>query len=121
MGGPNQHFIPAHVLRGFAIKNDRKRAWVFTASSEPKAERIKKLGSADYFYGAPSETSGETLDDTITDYEDGLAKRFVALLEVPLGTIAHPLIPSEFVPHLTVRRTHARYSLAPLFNPLLSL
>ncbi len=119
MGGPNQHFIPAHVLRGFAIKNDRKRAWVFTASSEPKAERIKKLGSADYFYGAPSETSGETLDDTITDYEDGLAKRIAALREVPLGTIADPLIPAEIVAHLTVRSKHVRGSMAAGFKLML--
>jgi hypothetical protein len=111
MPGDNQHFIPKHLLKGFAIRHRPKFTWEYRAGSGPEQKRLKKLAAAHQYYSEPRADGGKTLDDDITDYENGLAQRISALRSDPPGALADSAVAAEIVTHLTIRNDNVRGSL----------
>jgi len=108
MSGDNQHFIPLHVLRGFAIAGDSKFGWEYRADVPPEHKRLKKLASDYQFY---SEPGPESLDKKITDHEnDDLAPNIATLRKNPPGPVDGQLA-AEIISHLSMRSESTRESL----------
>ncbi len=111
MPGDNQHFIPRHILRGFAIQGRPKFAWEYRAGLEAEQKRLKKLAAARHFYSEPRADGGKTLDDDMTGYEDGLARRIHALRKSPPGPLLDAALAAEIITHLSIRNHNVRASL----------
>ena len=112
MPGDNQHFIPKHVLQGFAISGRPKFAWEYRPGVAPEAKRLKKIAASYHFYSEPIAGGGSTLDDSITDYENEKAKRISALRACPQGALDEANFAAEIVTHLAMRNDNVRGSLA---------
>ena len=112
MPGANQHFIPRHILQGFAIQGRPKFAWEYRAGVAAEQKRLKKLAAGRHFYSEPRADGGNTLDDDMTGYEDGLARRIHALRKSPPGPLLDAALAAEIITHLSTRNYNVRASLA---------
>ncbi|MDE2163787.1 MAG: DUF4238 domain-containing protein, partial [Alphaproteobacteria bacterium] len=110
MSGDYQHFIPQHVLKGFAIKgpDGGKCVWVFRKAAEPQLEPIKAFGGDEHFYSLQPENGAQSLDDNITKYENRLSGFIRKLRKLAPGPVTNPEIPAEIIAHLTFRTDAVR-------------
>lgn len=112
MSGENQHFIPKHFLKGFAIPSRSKFAWEYRAATKPEQKRLKKLAAASRFYSELRADGGRTLDDDITEYENSLAPRIYALRNGSPGPLLDAALAAEIIAHLSIRNCSMRASVA---------
>ena len=108
MSGANQHYIPRFLQRAFGIRPRRQWIWLFGADVEPERCRIKKTGSADYFYSEPSADGRPTLDDAITAVEQGMSIRLQTIRSGSPGNPIDAEAAAALVAHLATRTAHLR-------------
>lgn len=109
MEGPNQHYIPKFLQKGFAIPKTRaKKIWVWAETGGPDEGIIKRTASEDWFYSGPSGDGGKTLDGQITDLETPLALEFHRLRDLDAGSTADPAVSAKVVLHFSSRTAHLR-------------
>ena len=108
MGGANQHYIPRFLQSGFGILPRRKWIWRFGPDVEPERRRIKKTGSADYFYSEPSADGRPTLDDAITAVEQRMSTRLHTIRSGSPGEPTDAESAAALVAHLATRTAHIR-------------
>ena len=84
--GPNRHFIPAFLQRGFAIPSkvskSKKEIWYFGTNQRREKRLIKETGSENFFYS-------DATDDIITNLESDLASRLTEICDNPLGGLVN--------------------------------
>ena len=109
MGGKNQHYIPSFVQRAFGIRAKRRQwIWRFGPEGEPECRRIKKTGSADYFYSEPSADGRPTLDEAITAVEDRISSTLNNIRSGSPGERVDAEGAAAVVAHLATRTAHVR-------------
>lgn len=113
MSGPNQHYIPQCVLRGFGIRDNspkvKKEVWKFERGCAPYKKSIKNTAAEDWFYSEPSVDGSKTLDDRITDYESNhFGRLLVSLRDKDIGAAVDPTQAAEIISHLTCRNAYIR-------------
>ena len=108
--GPNQHYIPKFLLRGFGIRKRRVEIWHFGVDEPPERRRIKRTGSDDCFYSRPSVDGEPTLDDAISALEPGLAETHRDMRSKLPEEAVDPDEAAAIVSHLLVRTAHFRSS-----------
>lgn len=113
MAGDNQHHIPRFLQRGFAVAGSRGfKIWAFDTERAPKKPRsIRSTGTEEHFYSEPSADGSPTLDDLITDQENPLSDKLIALRSQPIGTVVDCNLAAELVSHLAPRTAHLRQTL----------
>ena len=109
-GGPNQHYIPKFLLRGFGIRKRRVEIWHFGVDEPPERRRIKRTGSDDCFYSRPSVDGQPTLDDAISALEPRLAETHWDMRSKSPEEVIDPDEAAAIVAHMLVRRAHFRSS-----------
>ncbi len=110
--GPNQHYLPKFLQKPFGIRPKRKEIWVFSRDTPPERRKIKRVGSSDYFYSYPARAGERTLDDKITELEDGISKKLLSIRAKPVGATIHARRAAEIIDHLVPRTAHVRLNLA---------
>lgn len=76
-----------------------------------KPSSIRSTGAEEHFYSEPSADRSPTLDDLITDQENPLSDKLIALRSRPSGTTVDPRLAAELVNHLAPRTAHLRQTL----------
>ena len=109
-GGPNQHYIPKFLLRGFGIRKRRVEIWHFGVDEPPERRRIKRTGSDDCFYSRPSVDGQPTLDDAISALEPRLAETHRDMRSKSPEEVIDPDEAAAIVAHMLVRTAHFRSS-----------
>lgn len=113
MSGRKQHHIPQSVLRAFETPSRGKKiqVWVFSKQNQFKAP-TDDVAAERHFYSELSTDGTKTLDDLITDYENGFTGQIISLRNVPVGASADAATAAEVIAHLTIRNAHLRNSLS---------
>ena len=113
VSGRKQHHIPQSVLKGFETTSTgrKKQVWVFSKEKKFKAA-TDDVAAERHFYSELSKDGSRTLDDHITDYEQGFSARLISLRSLSVGDAADPLTAAEVIAHLTIRNAHLRRSFA---------
>lgn len=108
MSGKRQHFIPQFLQRGFSFDNGRKQqyTWQYRLDGKILPANIKNVGTEGFFYSLDTDHS---IDDIITDAEDGFSDLVVALKNNNFEGLL-PLDIARFISHLEVRTRHIRMS-----------
>jgi hypothetical protein len=108
MAGINQHYIPQFLQRGFASHKSGRISyiWEFRKGTLPENRPVKDFGAEPHFYNKGTDTS---IDDRLTDEEQGFAVLVQRLRVLPAGMIAEPGL-AEFLAHIEVRTRHLRQS-----------
>lgn len=111
MSGRKQHHIPQSVLRAFKTPSSgkTKKVWVFSKNKKFKSPTAD-VAAERHFYSERTDGNAQTLDDLITQYENLFSEQLSSLRDIPIGTVADPLIAAEVVAHLTIRNAHLRTS-----------
>ncbi|MDG4719219.1 MULTISPECIES: DUF4238 domain-containing protein [Thalassospira] len=110
MAGIKQHYIPQLLLKGFGRPRGRKVVQVVVFSRENVfSTATDGVAAQRYFYSRPDGT-GETLDDRITSYENGLNSMLVQLRATQRIDAGLKLKLGELVVHLCVRAAVVRES-----------
>lgn len=122
MAGNNQHHIPRFLQRGFAVAGSNGfKIWRFDTERAPKKpSSICSTGTEEHFYSEPSADGSPTLDDIITDQENPLSDRLIALRSQPIGTVVDSILAAELVNHLAPRTAHLRQTLERGMRQLVS-
>jgi hypothetical protein len=94
-------------LKGFKDRSvsGGKHAWVFRHGHEPELDHFDNIAQQHHFYSPPDPNS---LDETITNYENRLTRQLYQLRKAPLGPFPDPAIPAEVISHLTMRTESMR-------------
>ena len=108
MGGPNQHYIPRFLQKGFGVRPRRLLIWRFGRGEDAECRRIKRTGASDHFYSTPSPDGMPTLDDAITAVEQRMAAMLNDLRSGHLGDPVDAVIAAKVVSHLATRTAHVR-------------
>lgn len=113
MAGDNQHHIPRFLQRGFAVTDSGGfKIWRFDADRAPKKpSSIRSTGTEEHFYSEPSADGSPTLDDLITDQENSLSDKLIALRSQSIGAVVDSHLAAELVNHLAPRTAHLRQTL----------
>ena len=108
MAGVNQHYIPQFLQRGFASHKSGKISyiWEFRKGKVPENRPVKDFGAEAHFYNKGTDTS---IDDRLTDEEQGFAVLVQRLRVLPAGMVSEPGL-AEFLAHMEVRTRHLRQS-----------
>jgi hypothetical protein len=111
MSGRKQHHIPQSVLRAFETpsKGKKTQVWVFSKRNQFKSP-TDDVAAERHFYSELSTDGSKTLDDLITDYENGFTNQISSLRSVPVGASADAATAAEVIAHLTIRNAHLRNS-----------
>jgi hypothetical protein len=110
MAGRNQHHIPQFFQRGFGVRCSGKprEIWKYERGAEPKLSEIKHTAAEDFFYSPVSNDGTKTLDDRITDLEDGIARKVDGLRRTQIGSGVDAALAIEVLTHLAPRTSHLR-------------
>ena len=121
LAGPNQHHIPAFVLRSFGVKRQGRprKIWRFSGPGEPDCPLIKQTASEDGFYSHPSETGNGTVDDQITVAETRFSEIFQSFKAQNLGALVDAGRAVELIAHLAFRTSHFRSTFSGTFSNLM--
>lgn len=113
MASDNQHHIPRFLQRGFAVAGSGGfKIWRFdTERARKKPSSIRSTGAEEHFYSEPSTDGSPTLDDLITDQENLLSDKLIALRSQPSGAVVDSHQAAELVNHLAPRTAHLRQTL----------
>lgn len=123
MSGPNQHYIPQFLQRGFLDKSVGKpeRTWVYTKDAPVELKPIRYNATEDYFYSAPSSDASLTLDDRLTNTETKLASMLAKLKVASITIPVNPLVASRLILNLAPRTQHMRTAVAESMKGLIRL
>ena len=69
------------------------------------------MGASDHFYSYPAIAGERTLDDDITDVEDGISKKLNLIRAKQIGSIIDAADAAEIIDHLVPRTAHVRVSM----------
>lgn len=115
MAGSNQHYIPQSLLRGFKAEGRKSRkvthVWVYRLGVDPYCPATEGVGAQRHFYSELSKDGSRTLDDAITDYEQGFNEVLGRLRETSSDRPVDASEAAEFVSHLMLRNAHFRHAL----------
>lgn len=112
MSGANQHYIPRFLQRAFGIRPRRQWIWQFGVGATAERRRIKKTGSADYFYSGPSADGRPSLDDAITAVEQQMSSILSSIRSGSPGDPTDAEAVAAVVAHLATRTAHLRSTFA---------
>lgn len=117
MSGPNQHYIPRFLQRGFGVRRrgKPKEIWEYKKGIPAELREIKHVGAEDFFYSAPSDEKTAELDDKITELETPLARQVNALKEMGSGGAVDPQVAHDILFHLVPRTRHIRSTFSDAF------
>lgn len=112
MSGRKQHYIPQVLLKGFSASPDAKSPPIFVYSRNRGCYKTntKDTATEREFYSAIN-PEAETLDDTITDYENQLTQQLTDIKARGEGPIDAAL-PAAVITHLAIRNDHTRKTFA---------
>jgi hypothetical protein len=101
-------------LRGFLIPGgEAEQVHVYRkGKARPYPSNIDRVAAESYFYSRPSDDGAQTLDDTITEYEERLLPLVQALRVAPPDTPIGSSLAAEVIAHLTTRNAHLRGAFA---------
>jgi hypothetical protein len=120
MAGEKQHDLPRFLFRGFASRNDGKKAftWQFRKDARPVEVSIADIGHSKFFYNKPGPN---TLDALITDKESEYGQVVARLRrEHTLRSSSDKETLIEFVHNLVLRTRNLRDTLVTSFNSMLN-
>lgn len=119
MSGERQHFIPRFLQSGFSsrVVGEEVYVWVYRKDRPPFEPNTRKVGAEVGFYDS---ATGGTLDDEITDAEDGYSSLLRELREGPTGIVSQPTVPS-LISHLLTRTRNLRLAMKSLGSEGLNL
>jgi hypothetical protein len=122
MAGDNQHHIPRFLQRGFAVADSKGfKIWRFDKERVPKKpSSIRSTGTEKHFYSEPSVNGLPTLDDLITDQENPLSDKLIALRSQPIKAVVDSRLAAELVSHLAPRTGHLRQTMERGMRQLLT-
>lgn len=119
VSGRKQHYIPQVLLKGFSTFPDAKAPPIFVYSRNRGCYRTNtKDSAAEREFYSTFGPDTQTLDDSITDYENQLAKQLNEIKTQGIGPLASAL-PSTVVTHLAIRNDHTRKIFADIGGKLL--
>lgn len=109
MAGRGQHFIPRSFLKGFVAPDGSDTLWMYRkGASDPISLGRHKAAKQRDFYSKPATDDQPTLDDQITEYETGFARKLAQLRELAVGDIPQAINVAGILVHLMVRTAHLR-------------
>ena len=115
--GPNRHYIPAFLQRGFAVSKKvskkKQEIWFFGSGQGPEKRLIRNTGSGDFFYS-------DSTDDVITQLESDFAKSLSKIRGQTPGDSVSPEIAAALVSHLSMRTAHIRHTGSDLLGRVLA-
>lgn len=113
--GPNQHYIPQKLLRGFASGKTGKhtQVWVYPRNGKPFPTSTRGVGASRYFNSPPEDMR---LEKAIGNYEQGLDKAIDELRALPDGAAVASSIAAELTTHLVIRAAYLREMLSAAIN-----
>jgi hypothetical protein len=107
VSGPNEHFLPRLIQRGFLIEQPGEWTFLSTRTGTwPK--RIKWVGSGHYFNSGSE--SGKTVDDALGGFENSIGNH-VAKWRSSSGESIDANLASATVMHMAIRSKHIRESI----------
>ena len=105
--GPNRHFIPAFLQRGFAVSKkvskSKQEIWIFGSGQRPEQRLIKDTGSGAFFYS-------DLTDEVITQLESDFARLLSKIRGQAPGDSVSPEEAAALVSHLSMRTAHIRHT-----------
>jgi len=105
--GPNHHFLPRLLQRGFASRRGGKNpyVWFFQCAGRIDEKRIGAIGADAYFYGHPSESQ---VDERLKARENDFGALAFELRKATASqVIDNDLVPELFA-HMAVRTKNLR-------------
>lgn len=109
MAGKYQHIIHRHFLKPFVMDGGGDRMWVYRRGCAEAVPVARDRAAAQrYYYSKPSADGRPTLDDRITDYEDGLKHLVERARAMPPGGHLDPGEVAEIAVHMMVRSSQMR-------------
>lgn len=112
MSGAKQHYIPQIFQKPFRIFSSGKQEqiWCYRKEqNEPFIARIADVAAERYFYSDKQSNNNETLDDTITKYEDRLTGLLNTLRALSSSDAVPSEVAAEVIAHLTTRAKSFRH------------
>lgn len=121
MTGPNQHYIPQFLQRGFGVRwgGKTKNIWQYQKDSPAALHPIELIGAEAHFYSAPSDKDTAALDDKITRLERPLARQVKTLSLQKGGSAVDPKIAFGLLFHLVPRTRHIRSTFSDAFSSII--
>lgn len=108
MSGKKQHYIPRLLLRAFRLNRKGKVARVFVYRPDRSyVSPVEDVAAERFFYSDLATDGSETLDDVITNYENGLTTDLASIAGATSGKV-DPEAAARVVTHLIVRNDHVR-------------
>lgn len=107
--GPNQHFLPQFLQRGFSLAGKRKNPFVFffQRNGSITERQINSIGADEYFYGHPSESA---VDEELKKWESRFGSMVAQLRKIRVSqAVSDPLMPKLFA-HMAIRTKNLRDS-----------
>jgi Protein of unknown function (DUF4238) len=99
MTGPNQHYLPQKLLRGFAAgkKGRHTQVWAYRRNGDAFPTSTRGIGASRHFNSPPEDM---TLDTAISDCEQELDKVVDELRALPDGASVPSTVAAELATHL---------------------
>jgi len=121
MTGPNQHYIPQFLQRGFGVRwaGKTKDIWLYRKDEPPTLEPIERIGAETHFYSSPSDSENAELDAKITKLERPLARQVRTLSLLKSGSAVDPKIAFDVLFHLVPRTRHVRSTFSDAFASII--
>lgn len=111
MSGRKQHYIPQMLLRGFSSAGigKKRKVFVYKKGRSPFSVPTDGIAAEREFYSSLGNDANESLDDTITRYEqEKLSVALSTMRSTANGASIDRDLASEAVNHLTIRNAQFR-------------
>jgi hypothetical protein len=121
MTGPNQHYIPQFLQRGFGVRwaGKTKDIWQYRKGHPATLESIERIGAEAHFYSSPSDSETAELDAKITRLERPLARQVKTLSLLKSGSAVDAKIAFDVLFHLVPRTRHIRSTFSDAFASII--
>ena len=121
MTGPNQHYIPQFLQRGFGVRwaGKTKDIWLYQKDGPATLEPIEHIGAETHFYSSPSDGENAELDAKITRLERLLARQVKTLSLLKSGSAVDAKIAFDVLFHLVPRTRHIRSTFSDAFASII--
>ncbi len=105
--GPNQHFLPRFLQRGFASGRGGRNplVWYFPRNESISHQRINTIGADAYFYGHPSESP---VDERLKARENDFGAMVFKLRKAKASQVIENQLMPELFAHMAVRTKNLR-------------
>jgi hypothetical protein len=112
VSGPNEHFLPRLIQRGFLLQGVGE--FTFQVTSQMAGKRpIRKVGSADYFNSGSK--SGKAIDDELGKFENKIGPTFEKWRNSS-GEIVPAEVASETILRFAIRGSYIRENFIDLLG-----